>query len=171
VTRYDVRALRVEDAEALGRVHITVWRQAYADLVPADFLAGLSAQRSAQNWARAAAEPAPGCVQLVGTADGELVGFAVAGPSRDLPPDPPYELWVVNVLAEHHGTGLATRLLDESLAAVADGAAASLWVLRGNARACAFYTRHGFAPDGTTKQHPGTGAIEERWVRPPTGNR
>ena len=168
MTTYDVRPAQPTDADAFGRVHIQVWREAYAGLMPADFLAGLSPERSSAAFAQRCAEPSD-AVTLVATADGELVGFASAGPSRDEPPQPADELYVINVLAAHHGTGLADRLLTETLAAAGIDGAVSLWVLRGNTRACAFYARHGFAPDGLEKPHPGTGTIEERWVRPSSG--
>ena len=71
------------------------------------------------------------------------------------------ELWGLNVLPSAHGTGLADLLLSELLGT--DDC--YLWVLRGNVRAAAFYTRHGFLPDGSTKPYPATGSIEERMVR------
>jgi GNAT superfamily N-acetyltransferase len=165
MTAYDVRPARLEDADAFGRVHIQVWREAYAGLIPADFLAGLSSERSSARFAQRC-EQQSDAVTLVATADGELVGFAGAGPSRDEPAEPADELYFINILAAHHGTGLADRLFTDTLAAAGIDGPVSLWVLRGNDRACEFYTRHGFAPDGQEKPHPGTGTIEERWVRP-----
>jgi GNAT superfamily N-acetyltransferase len=170
VTAYVVRPVERGDAEAFGRVHVQVWRETYAELMPADFLAGLSADRSSAALLERLGSGQQG-VTLVATADGELVGFASAGPSRDDPPEPAHELYAINLLAAHHGTGLADRLLDATLAAAAITGPVSLWVARGNARACAFYRRRGFAPDGRTKAHAGTGAVEDRWVRPPARNR
>ena len=42
---------------------------------------------------------------------------------------------------------------------------ASLWVFVGNARARAFYGRHGFTPDGTEADDLATGVRELRMVR------
>lgn len=72
---------------------------------------------------------------------------------------------MLNVLAAHHGTGLADLLLAE----LVGERAAYLWVLDGNARAQAFYRRHGFAVDGATKPHPPTGTTELRMVRAGAG--
>jgi ribosomal protein S18 acetylase RimI-like enzyme len=47
---------------------------------------------------------------------------------------------------------------------VGDGPA-TLWVVRGNQRAVAFYQRHGFRADGTAKWDERTGTIEDRMVR------
>ena len=53
-----------------------------------------------------------------------------------------------------------------ALLAVAVGdRAAYLWVLDGNARATAFYRRHGFADEGGRKPEPDTGVVEIRMAR------
>ncbi|GAB3592929.1 GNAT family N-acetyltransferase [Angustibacter peucedani] len=163
--RYVVRALELGDADELGRVHTLVWQQTYAGLMPDDYLASRSAERSAERFRQQASQPAPGVVDLVGLADGVPVGFASAGPTRDEPADPPHELYVVNVLAAHHGTGLGEELFTRAVRETAGDGPVSLWVLRGNERAAAFYRRHGFAPDGTSKPHEPTGTTEDRWVR------
>ena len=172
MSEYTVRPLQLGDAEALGAVHITIWREAYAGLMPPSYLRGLSVERSVLRWRTVAVEPAAGTATVVGLADGEVVGFSTAGPTRDEPADPASELWVVNVLAAHHGSGLARRLVAAAFDGAGIGAddAVSLWVARGNDRACAFYRRLGFAPDGRTKAHEPTGTVEERWVRPARAN-
>ena len=38
------------DCDELGQVHMDVWRDAYAGVMPADYLAGLSSERSAARW-------------------------------------------------------------------------------------------------------------------------
>lgn len=92
---------------------------------------------------------------------GELLGMAAAGVTRD--PDAPaaWELYSITTLARIHGSGVA----DDLLRAVVGDAAASLWVLRANGRARAFYRRHGFVADGVQRVHEGTGAPEVRMVR------
>jgi GNAT superfamily N-acetyltransferase len=166
VTTYEVRPAVPEDAVRLAEVHVQVWREAYAGVMPAEYLAGLDPARNVDRWRRRLLDPVPGAVVLVATAAGELVGMSTAGPSRDDPPDPPHELYAINVLAAHHGTGVAGRLFESALEATAGDAAVSLWVLAVNARARAFYARYGFAPDGRTKRHEGTGVTEVRLVRP-----
>jgi GNAT superfamily N-acetyltransferase len=151
-------------------VHVQVWREAYAGLMPADYLAALSIESFTDRWRELLRGEADGTQQrrtFVLTADGEPVGIATAGPSRDEPAEPASELYAINVLAAHHGSGHSRQLFEAAVDAVAPGAALSLWVLRGNERAMSFYRRLGFAPDGRTKEHPGTGVLEERWVRPP----
>jgi len=166
VTTYEVRPAVVEDAVRLAEVHVQVWHEAYAGIMPTEYLAGLDPARGVETWRRSVADPVPGAVVLVATADGELVGLCAAGRSRDDPPEPKHELYAINVLAAHHGTGVAGQLLERTLAATAGDAAVSLWVLEVNARARAFYAKYGFAPDGRTKRHPPTGVVEAWLVRP-----
>ena len=160
---YSVRPFRRDDADEVGRVHLQVWREAYAYLdLPADFLERLDPVKAADRWRLRFEMDEPDGVVVVATGrDGEIVGLASAGPTRD--PDAPteWELYSINVLAAHHGSGVADQLI---LAAVARRPA-TLWVLHGNTRAVAFYRKHGFGLEGEAKVHDGTGATEVRMIR------
>ena len=161
-SRYAVRLARVEDADEVGRVHVQVWREAYAGHMPADYLEGLDPMKSAARWKLRFEMDEPDGTVLVATGpDGEIVGFAAAGPTRDEDAPTDWELYAINVLADHHGTGVADQLI---IAALAERPA-TLWVVNDNARAEAFYRRHGFSVEGATKLHDGTGASEMRMVR------
>lgn len=94
---------------------------------------------------------------------GEVLGLAGAGVGRDPAPPTPWELYTLHTVAAVHGTGLADALLDAALG----GRPAFLWVLVGNARAQAFYRRHAFVADGSTRAHEGSGEPEQRMVRHP----
>ena len=166
MTTYEVRPAVPDDAVRLAEVHVQVWHEAYAGVFPTEYLASLDPARAVGKWLERLTTPRPDVTVVVGTADGRLVGMATAGPSRDDPPDPPVELYAINVLAEHHGTGLAARLFETALDAAAGDGPVSLWVLEVNARARAFYARYGFVPDGLSKRHPPTGVPEIRLVRP-----
>jgi ribosomal protein S18 acetylase RimI-like enzyme len=160
---YTTRAMAANDAERVAEVHVRAWREAYVSLMPTDYLADLDVQSFASRWRdRLADPPSPGVTQLVGVnPSGDIVAFAVAGPSRDEDVSVPREVWAINVLAAAHGTGLADLMMAE----VVGDRSASLWVLAGNVRARAFYVRHGFAPDGATKKHQPTSSIEVRLIR------
>ncbi|OYC98682.1 hypothetical protein CI089_05020 [Microbacterium sp. Yaish 1] len=99
----------------------------------------------------------------VAVTGGSIVGFAVSGSSRDVPPVAPVELYAIYVLAAHHGTGAGQALLDAALG----DERASLWVLDDNPRAHAFYARNGFRPDGAAKDDTswGESISEVRLVR------
>ena len=132
-------------------------------VMPADYLAGLSSERSAARWRELAERPAgaPGHTLVVRDDRGVIAGFASAGPSRDEDAPTPWELYAVNLAAAARGTGVADLLLDE-LVGRRD---ATLWVVEANARARAFYTRHGFVDEGGRSTHEGTGTPEIRMVR------
>ena len=76
-------------------------------------------------------------------------------------PKPPLELMSLYVRAQYHGSGVAHRLLEASIGA----ATASLWVFEANPRARAFYSKHGFRPDGARKLDDDTGIWEVRLLR------
>ena len=97
----------------------------------------------------------------VAVAGDELVGFITVGPARDEDAPASLQLWAINLLVEHQGTGLADRLMSEVLGS----GAAYLWVADGNDRAINFYRRHGFLLDGaiSDEQHPGIRVV--RMVR------
>ena len=145
--RYALRQARAGDAEALGRVHVQVWREAYAGHLPADYLEGLDPVKSAERWKlRLEMDEADGIVVVATRPDDEVVGIASAGPTRDEDAPTEWELYAINVLAEHHGTGVA----DQLITAVIAQRPATLWVLRDNARAQTFYKYYRYYSDRGT---------------------
>jgi ribosomal protein S18 acetylase RimI-like enzyme len=149
-----------EDLDEMGRVHVQVWRQAYAGLLPADYLAGLDPTVGPARWReRFGSSPEVGW-WLARDGHG-IAGMATSGPPRDSDPPAPEELYAINVLARAHGTGLA----DDLMAYAVDDRPAYLWVLEGNARAISFYRRHGFHAEGARKPEPATGVVEIRMAR------
>ena len=155
-----VRPADVQDADAIAAVHVRAWQEAYAHLLPADFLAARDVDARAQRWRAIVTDPTVDV--LVACVDGRVVGWASAGPGRgDAPRD--RELEGIYVLATHHGSGAGQALLD---AAVGTDPA-FLWVADGNPRAEAFYRRNGFARDGAVKHEPigPTGIDAVRMVR------
>lgn len=167
-SRWCIEPFRLDDCDELGRVHVQVWREAYADHMPADYLAGLSGEDFAAGWRHRAEAAQPGTRTLVARGeDGRIAGFLSAGPSRDDDAPTPDELYALNVVATAHGTGLAQALLDEGLG----DREATLWVVEGNLRARAFYTRNGFMPEGARSAHEVTGTPEVRMIRRGAGTR
>jgi ribosomal protein S18 acetylase RimI-like enzyme len=150
-----VRRAEPQDAPAVARVHVASWRQAYRGLLPQEYLDSLSVETRTTTWAQAFSQlPDQTSITLVGELDGQIVGFACVGPSRDDDTDTATgELWGLYVDPSHWGAGhghtLHTEALDVPRASGA--AAATLWVLTTNQRARHFYERHGWAADGAEK--------------------
>lgn len=147
------------DAAPGARLHAACWREAYGPYVDAGLLerqlADLVGWTAA--WTRQLSQGPP---RVVAQADGELVGFAVAGPSRDEPPVTASELYALYVRAAWWGSGLGQALWD----AVRPAGACSLWVLEANERAQGFYRRNGFTPDGACEHYDRLDAWEIRMV-------
>lgn len=154
---------RPEDAEALTDLHLDVWEEAYADLMPASVFAERRAGRDqrVERWRDIIAAGSSDNL-LAWSTQGRLLGFSSTGPGRDSPDDglPPLELMGLYVRAEVYGHGVGHALC----AAAIGTEPAYLWVLDGNVRAITFYERQGFGFDGATK--PEDVGLERRMVRP-----
>ncbi|WP_062318042.1 GNAT family N-acetyltransferase [Demequina maris] len=142
-----VRRATVDDAPAIARVHLQSWRETYPPVLPAEVLGGLDLDARTARWQEILDEGRS--TVHVAVAGGEVVGFASAGDGRHDDAPAPRELEGLYVLARRHGTGDGARLL---AAAIGDRPA-YLWVWRDNARALAFYGKHGFAADGAADTH------------------
>lgn len=157
-----VRTARLDDAEAMGRVHVAAWQAAYAGIMPDAFLAGLDPLQRVEEW-RAAIERDPDPVdgrRLVGLLDGEVSGIAFVRSDRDGEPGVG-EVVLINLAPHAFGTGLATALFAEGVDELRRRgfAEAILWVAAGNARAIRFYEREGWHPDGGEKTDEFDGAV------------
>ena len=141
-----IRSARPDDADGVARVHVQGWRQTYAGLMPERVLANLSEERRAVWW-RHVIENETTTRCAVAEKDGEIIGFASAGPARDDDAARELELFTIYTLSPMYGTGVGHALLS----AVLGEEPAMLWVAEGNLRAQAFYRKNGFELDGSTK--------------------
>jgi GNAT superfamily N-acetyltransferase len=141
-----VRPAVPDDAERIVDIRNTGWREAYAHLLSPEFLANLVTDAGGF---RRGIERADRTV-VVAELDGDLVGYALAGPPAE--DDAPRDWCLAHIYqyARAHGSGTGQALLD---AAVGDRPA-YLWTAEDNPRALAFYRRNGFTPDGTRKIEP-----------------
>jgi len=151
-----------EDAEPLGHLHAAAWQAAYADQIPTAYLETVTAARRVAMWHRILATPRTDGerIQVAVTPEdgtvGSVVGFAHTGPCRDDDSTGLGELFAINVGPEAWGTGAGPALLNAAHVALhaAGFTTAILWVLPGNARARAFYERHGWHADGHARTIP-----------------
>jgi ribosomal protein S18 acetylase RimI-like enzyme len=98
---------------------------------------------------------------LLAEIEGEAVGYTMLVFAEPSDPDvasaltvtPSIELSKFYVLAGHHGQGIASALMTETIAAAQKRGAAAVWlgVNEENARANRFYEKNGFAKVGTKR--------------------
>src|SRR5690606_33933301 len=107
-----IRPARPEDAEAIARVHVYGWQEAYAGLLPDDFLAGLgrTLDRRRDFWEGLARSLSRRDAFFVAEVGGEIVGFAHGGHSRDHPDENVGEVTAIYLRQAHWGRGIGRRL-------------------------------------------------------------
>lgn len=155
-----IRAAQVADAAAIADVHVRSWREAYAGIVPDEFLASLDPQQRTPVWAdNLRRGPAEHVLTWVAEQGGRIVGFATLGPGRDEDVRRgDREIYSIYLEPEQWGRGVARELMRTVVTEAGAGTHIVLWVMAGNERAQHFYRRHGFAPDGVEKLAPVGGA-------------
>lgn len=163
-----VRPVTIADADALGVAHVEAWRAAYRGAMPDEFLDGLDPAARADRW-RDILVSGSDAATWVTELDGDVVGFASAGPCRDEDADVG-EVWAINLAPVAWGRGLGRALMDAALDALraAGHREAVLWVVDRNERARRFYEIGGWTVDGGTKVDAFGGAevTEVRYRRP-----
>jgi L-amino acid N-acyltransferase YncA len=141
-----IRPARPDDADGMAHVHVQGWRETYTGIMPDKVLANLSEERRAVWW-RHVIENEPTTRCAVAEKDGEVVGFASAGPARDDDAERDLELFTIYTLSSMYGTGVGQALLDTVLGEEP----AIVWIAEQNERAQAFYRKNKFELDGATK--------------------
>jgi ribosomal protein S18 acetylase RimI-like enzyme len=149
--RVRLRAARPGDELPVAELHVRSWQEAYAELMPAEFLAGLDPRERARRYSFGVGDGGPRTVlAVVGEA---IAGFVTFGESRDRDAEGLGEVYALYVDPARHQAGVGRLLMAEARRQMAaDGfREAILWVLQGNDRARGFYEREGWSPDGTSR--------------------
>jgi ribosomal protein S18 acetylase RimI-like enzyme len=138
-----VRLATPDDADAIERVRTDTWRATYRGHMPDAVLDSLGYDGSLRR--EYMLRQRPELFTLVAEHDGEVVGFCSGGPSREVDPVHPGEIYAIYVLPEHQGHGHGSALIRagarELVARGWDGML--IWVLRENAPSRQFYERMG----------------------------
>lgn len=176
----EIRPARIEDAEALARVHVRSWQAAYIGLIPQQYLDNLVVDaRRLDRWNRTLAETAwPRSGTLVAVLDDRVVAFVGISPSRDDDQDSATvgEVQAIYAVPEVWRRGIGCALMTSAMAALTDAgySFATLWVLDTNRRARKFYEAGPWRIDGATKrEHAGQFVFQEiryRCELPPAGS-
>lgn len=167
MTAISVRRAQLTDAPAIGAVHVAAWRNAYAGILPADYLAHLDPAREAAGYA-ATIRSGEGVFVATSGTPGRVIGFTTARKARrDTLADG--EIQTLYVHDDFRDLGAGRKLLAHVGAWLkAMGCeTAFLWVLRDNPSRF-FYAHIGGQQSRESSIHwAGTALIQTAYVWDP----
>ncbi len=100
----------LDDIAALARIYVDTWREQYAGILPANYLARMSYGEYENKWATYLATP--GTVAYLAQTDrGEIVGFAHGGAARDLELNYFAEIYLLYVKQKFQRQGIGHELV------------------------------------------------------------
>ena len=133
-----------EEIEGKSIVHWHTWREAYDDLLPAEFQETMTLDRC-----RFFSQKYPENT-LIAMDGKKVVGFISYGNFRDETIQAG-EIIALYVLKDYYGKGVSKQLMHAAFVALDQFSEIYLWVLKENKRAIAFYQKMGFTFDGQEK--------------------
>ena len=173
----EVRDAGIDDADAIATAHIDGWRAGYRGVVPDEYLdAEEFASSRRDRWRSWSWQQIPESRLFVVTLQGRVVGFGHAGPEQvvahgiESPESEPGdgdeargEIYGFYLHPTAWGSGGAGALMSRCEEFLRDEGftSATLWVLRDNPRARAFYEKAGWQATGkeslfTPSEPPGS---------------
>lgn len=137
-----IREARLEDAEAIARVHVASWKTTYPGLVPQAHLDALRVEDGIVRWQERLDGHGP--LTLVAEDEAGVFGFASGGAMLHPVDGFDGELAAIYLLASHQRRGAGAKLVREMARGLRDQGFRSMvvWALRENP-ACGFYERMG----------------------------
>jgi ribosomal protein S18 acetylase RimI-like enzyme len=161
-----VRRAEPNDAQAIATIHVHSWQEAYRSVVPQSYLDSLSIEDREKVWQQNLEQ---------GTSDtwvaeegGRIIGWISAARSRDSDAHPATgELWAMYVDPQYWRRGIGRRLWHEAEAHLRSlgFSEATLWVLKENAQAIAFYESNGFIIEAESEKTITRGGAELLEIR------
>ena len=133
-----------EEIEGKSLVHWQTWREAYDDLLPADFQETMTLEKC-----RFFSQKYPENT-LIAMDGKKVVGFISYGNFCDEAIQAG-EIIALYVLKDYYGKGVSKQLMHAAFVALDQFSEIYLWVLKDNKRAIAFYQKMGFTVDGPEK--------------------
>ena len=130
-----------EEIEGKSLVHWQTWREAYDDLLPAEFQETMTLDKC-----RFFSQKYPENT-LIAMDGKKVVGFISYGNFCDEAIQAG-EIIALYVLKDYYGKGVSKQLMHAAFVALDQFSEIYLWVLKENKRAIAFYQKMGFTFDG-----------------------
>jgi len=147
---FQIREAHRKDAPGIARVHITSWQTSYRGIVPDETLDNQSLERRQGYWEQVIAGEEAGseAFQFVFVAEndqGEIVGFASGGKSRQETLPFEGEVYAIYLLEAFKRQGIGERLVRAAMdKLLAEGVRSMmLWVLADNLPGRRFYEKMG----------------------------
>jgi len=147
-----IREAETKDARAIAEIHVASWQAAYRGQLTDDYLDGLTTDDRLEQHRRTLEDPRHDWRTWVAEDEGQVVAFAVTGPSEDADAgDRTGEVYAIYLDPGRVGTGLGRTLFERAVGDLRERGftSATLWVLDTNRRARRFYEIAGWLPDGT----------------------
>jgi GNAT superfamily N-acetyltransferase len=141
---FELRDAVAADAGEVAELSTAAWQSAYAEILPAGFLAAMDGSAREERLRERISDPNPACFTLVAGSGGRCVGFVSGGPVRAAACGG--EVYAIYVAPDQCGRGVGSSLLRAAEARLADAchAEARLWVFTRNRGARRFYERCGW---------------------------
>lgn len=138
-----VRTATPEDVEAIARVHVQAWREAYSALVPPEAFDHHSLEMRIAQWRATLSDPQR--QTLVHASGGSVAGFISGGPIKWTGLSTDCEVSSLYLLDTYKRRAIGSALLRECMTALArrDFKSCGLWTLSGNEPARRFYEAMG----------------------------
>ena len=133
-----------EEIEGKSLVHWQTWREAYDNLLPAEYQETMTLERC-----RFFSQKYPENT-LIAMDRKKVIGFISYGNFRDEAIQA-VEIIALYVLKDYYGKGVSEQLMHAAFVALDQFSEIYLWVLKENKRAIAFYQKMGFTFDGQEK--------------------
>ena len=166
-----VRPARAGDVAEIARIQVETWQFTYADVLPAEALAGLTVGAAVAAWEPAVQAPPSRHHHVLVALEGEwTVGFTALSPADDLQPDDPDAQSTVAIgplivearwRRRGHGSRLMAAAVDH---ARADGMTRAVaWVPESDNGTREFLVGAGWTPDGLVRAlDTGAGELREQ---------
>ncbi len=139
--QFRIRQATSDDADAIARVQVGTWQDAYRGIVPQEFLDSINVSEWAERRFRELANSRAGTASHVAEIENEVVGWAFCGPNRDQDSTYAGELYAIYLVPECQRRGIGMALTVASAKSLIESGMNSmlLWVLAENWPARRFY--------------------------------
>ena len=146
-----IREIVKEDIIKVADIHVKSWKEAYKDIMPADFLAKLAGEnwrQGLENYFKIEVSNRFNKIYVAQVGE-EIVGDIIFGEARDNKFDCDGEVYAINILPKYQKQGIGGKLLDKALEELKKNySKIYLKVIEQNVNARSFYQHKGFENSG-----------------------